>query len=66
MPPGGKIELAPLPSLDTALEGAILVPRDVAPKIPVPGGAEKKGKHHFNMYDANFTPKFFLRKRSQF
>jgi len=45
MPPGGKIELAPLPPLDTALEGgSILVPRDVAPKIPVPGGAEPGGE----------------------
>ena len=49
MPPGGKIELAPLPPLDTALEGgSILVPKDVAPRIPVPGGAGNKKKHHLN------------------
>ena len=45
MPPGGNIELAPLPPLIVVEGGSILVPKvsEVAPpKIPVPGGAERK------------------------
>ena len=43
IPPGGKIELAPLPPLPPVVlgGGSILVPNDVAPKTgapPVPGG----------------------------
>ena len=44
MPPGGKIELAPLPPLPFPLPpvvvtgGSILVPNDVAPKTPPAGG----------------------------
>ena len=40
MPPGGKIELVPLPPLPPVCGGSILVPREVAPKTGADPGGE--------------------------